>query len=237
MKLALIGYPIDHSLSPALYKEFLKDKLESYDLLSYQNPRDLPHVRELAKKYDGINITTPYKKHFLNQVEIPSELVRELGAINTISFTESGVLATNTDALAVEDILKNYLAQFSRLHLLILGKGVMPRITQLTCERLGLSYEILSRSQALPDLTRLDLTNYRKADAQNIVINACSRSFVFAGTIHPDEIFWDYNYSFGPHSSTLPSQVKSYVDGQELLRLQALAAIAFWAKTNPKLKY
>lgn len=237
MKLALIGYPIDHSLSPSLYKEFLQDKLEGYDLLSYPKPDDVPHVSELAKKYDGINITTPYKKHFLEQVEIPSPLVKELGAINTLSFTSSGVLATNTDALAVEEILKNYQIQYPRLHLLILGKGVMAKITQLTCEALGVSYQILARSPELPDISRLDLRSFRKEDSQNLIINACSRSFVFSGSLDSDDIFWDYNYSFLPHSNSLPSQVKSYEDGQELLRLQAMAAIAFWAKTNPKLKY
>ncbi len=237
MKLALIGYPIDHSLSPSLYKEFLKDRLESYDLLSYQNPNDVPHVSELAKKYDGINITTPYKKHFLDQVKIPSQLVKELEAINTLSFTESGVLATNTDALAVEEILRNYQAHHPRLHLLILGKGVMARITQLICDKLGISYITLSRSPLLPDISRLDLRSYRKEDVQNIIINACSRSFIFTGMLNSEDIFWDYNYSFLPHSSTLPLQVKSYIDGQELLRLQARSAIAFWAKTNPKLKY
>lgn len=237
MKLALIGYPINHSLSPSLYREFLKDRLEVYDLLSYRNVLEIPSVSELSKTYDGINITTPYKKHFLDQVEIPSPLVKELGAINTLSFTPSGVLATNTDALAVEELLKRYQEQYPKLNFLILGNGVMAKVTQLTCVKLNLSYEIISRTQKLPDLCRLDLNSFRKEDAQNIVINACSRSFIFEGAINPEDIFWDYNYSFLPHSTTLPARVKLYQDGQELLRLQALAAIAFWAKTNPKLKY
>jgi shikimate dehydrogenase len=235
MKLALLGYPIDHSLSPALYKEFLQDKLTCYELLSCSSPAAIPSLKDLASRLDGLNITTPYKKHFLNEVVIPRSAVKELGAINTLSFTPQGVLATNTDMLAVEEILKNYQKEFPQLSLLLLGSGVMAKMTELISKELGIKLQQFSRSTH-PDLSAIDLTGYRVNDAQNIIINACSRSFVFTGRISPHDIFWDYNYSFSPHASTLPGQVKSYQDGQAMLRLQALAAIKFWQETNPKLK-
>lgn len=235
MKLALLGYPIEHSLSPTLYKKYLQENLTSYELLSCPSPAEIPSLENLAARFDGINITTPYKKHFMGLVSVNRSIVNELGAINTLSFCPEKVLATNTDILAVEEILKNYQQQFPKLALLLLGDGVMAKMTELISKELGIKLQKFSRSTH-PSLSTIDLTAYRIHDVQNIVINACSREFVFTGKISPDDIFWDYNYSFSPHAQTLPSKVKFYQDGQEMLRLQALAAIKFWQETNPKLK-
>jgi shikimate dehydrogenase len=111
----------------------------------------------------------------------------------------------------------------------------MAKMTMLVASQLGMSLVQLSR-RSNPDLASLDLIPFRKISHQNIVINACSRDFVFAGNLGSDDIFWDYNYSFLPHQNTLPSRVKLYQDGQEMLELQAKAAIQFWNQTTSKLK-
>lgn len=228
MKLALLGYPIAHSLSPHLYREFLGDKLEKYDLIEIERPELVPGLPTLAEQYDGISITTPYKKHFYNDVIITSSIVKELKAINTLSFRKSGIYGTNTDVTAVEQILLKFKSQHPDLGLILLGDGVMARLTVMVAKALQLPFEQYSRSKG-DNLSQLDLSGGR--NNQTVVINCCSREFVFQGTLNSEFIFWDYNYSFLPHQSTLPSQVKSYVDGQEMLRLQALAAIQFWSAT------
>ncbi len=228
MKLALLGYPISHSLSPSLYRELLGDKLEKYDLLEIENSDLVPGLPTLAEMYDGLSITTPYKKHFYSEVVITSPIVKEIKAINTLSFRKSGIYGTNTDVTAVEQILLEFKSQHPDLNLIILGDGVMARLTVMVAKVLRISYEQFSRKKG-DDVSHLDLSAAR--ESQTVVINCCSREFVFQGKLHPELIFWDYNYSFIPHQTTLPSQVKSYVDGQEMLRLQAIAAIEFWSAT------
>lgn len=228
MKLALLGYPIAHSLSPVLYREILGSELEKYDLLEIEKPDLIPGLASLSELYDGLSITSPYKKHFFNDVVVTSPIANELKAINTISFRKSGFYGTNTDVTAVEKILLRYKQQFRDLNLVILGDGVMARVTFLVAKNLLIPYEQYSRKKG-DDLAHLDLS--AKRENQTIVINSCARDFVFKGKLHPELIFWDYNYSFLPHQSTLPSQVKTYVDGQEMLRLQALAAVEFWSAT------
>ena len=83
-------------------------------------------------------------------------------------------------------------------------------------------------------MDNLDLSG--QAKAQTVIINACSRDFVFKGKLNASHVFWDYNYQLIPHQNTLPSQVHSYIDGLEMLRRQALAAVKFWAETNSKFK-
>src|SRR5688572_8700980 len=105
MKFALIGKDISHSLSPELYKKIIGPHVQ-YDLLDFQNENELPSLKLLAQKYNGINITTPYKAHYLNEVILEDENLKQLGAINTIAFTKERFIATNTDVSAVQMILK-----------------------------------------------------------------------------------------------------------------------------------
>lgn len=228
MRLALLGFPIAHSLSPALYKELLGDKLISYDLIEVEDPEEVPGLRELSQTYNGLSITSPHKKLFFHDVVIKSPIVKELRAINTIAFRKSGLFGTNTDVTAVEQILSRMTSQLKGLNLIILGDGVMSKVTVMVAKSLGVPVKQFSRKNG-DDLANLDLSN--KHENQTVVINSCSRDFIFKGRLHPEMIFWDYNYAFVPHQSLIPSQVKTYIDGQEMLRLQAIAAIDFWSAT------
>lgn len=236
MKLGLLGYPITHSLSPKLYQTFIPDELESYELFSYANATDVPPLSFFSSKLDGLNITAPYKKHFIKQIEIHSSLVKTIGAVNCLAFPDDGhVVGTNTDVLAVVEILKNYLSSYPSLKIILLGDGVMAQVTKLVADDLKIGLSQYSR-KVHPDLSRLDISSMSETAVQTLIINSCSRDFVFQGPLSGDEIFWDYNYSFLPHQNSLPSRVKSYQDGQEMLNLQAKAAIKFWKEVIPKLK-
>jgi shikimate 5-dehydrogenase len=224
MKLALIGRHIQHSLSPKLYAELIGPKVE-YELIDVETAADLPSIDQLASRYDGVNITSPYKTAYLSQVKVADEVV-ELGAINTISFG-AGAVATNTDFLAVLAIL----ARFQDRQVVLLGSGSMARITLEACLRLGLSVRQFSRRQG-DQLENLDLSGY--PGEHLLVINSCSREFSFLGQLPPGAHFWDYNYQFHSHQHLRKLPIV-YEDGQELLRLQAEQAVRFWRRANPKL--
>lgn len=227
MRLALIGKEIGHSRSPYLYQKILGPKV-IYDLIDVEK-NQLPLLSTLAATYDGLNITSPYKEHYLDQVKIEDDLVLALGAINTIELKSANYLATNTDLIAVRSLLKNYKSQHTRIHIVLLGTGVMARVISLVAKELDISIASLGR-KSHPDMSSLDLKSFESSSAQNLVINACSRDFVFQGAVDPNAIFWDLNYHFLPHQNTLPFIVKEYHDGQEMLFLQAKAAVMFWNK-------
>jgi shikimate dehydrogenase len=225
MKYALIGKSIAHSRSPELYREIIAEDIE-YDLIDVPTEANLPPLADLARLYDGINITSPYKRSYVSSVIIQEPEVRELGAINTIAFTDKGWFGTNTDLHAVEYILKKFTDQFPKLHFIVLGSGVMSNLTSIVARNLRLSHQVLDRKNGLvPDL---DLRPFLKIGHQNVVINACSRDFIFSGEISESTIFWDYNYDLIPHQNTLPSKAALYLDGQDMLLIQAKAAAKFW---------
>lgn len=227
MKLGLLGYPIEHSLSPVLYKKFLGNRLESYELFSYKEENTIPPLHYFAQNLDGLNITSPYKRHFLNDVKIISPIVQQIGALNTLVFSRNGVFGTNTDMVAIIEILNKYREEYGTLQILLLGDGVMANLTSLVAGDLNISLKQFSR-KSYSDFFSMDFREYDKQNVQTLIINACSRDYIFNGQVSGKEIFWDYNYSFLPHQNTLPGKVFSYQDGQEMLELQAKAAIKFW---------
>lgn len=235
MRLGLLGFPIEHSRSPELYRHFLGSLLTSYELFPFEKSHLVPELDYFREKLDGLNITSPYKTHFFQQVSLNNPIVKKLGSINTIGFTPDGIFGTNTDLLAVQKILIRFQSQYPKITLFLLGDGVMANLTKLVANDLGINLIQFSR-RLNSDFESLDLSTYYQESMQPIVINACSRSFHFKGKLKGHEIFWDYNYDFAPHSSSLPAVVKDYLDGRELLELQAIAAIEFWEELTPKLK-
>ena len=227
LRLALLGHPIGHSLSPVIYKNLLGDSLLSYEMLDIPEARDIPSLAELSLRLDGMSITAPYKKHFFDQVELASQNVREIGAINTIAFRNGMYFGTNTDLVATEKIIEKFQQKYSSLRLVLLGNGSMAKMTKLIAKNYNIPLIQFARS-AGDALETLDLRSQFQEGSQTVVINSCARSFIFKGLLHSSFIFWDYNYKFLPHSDTIPSQVASYYDGQEMLQLQAEAALNFW---------
>jgi shikimate 5-dehydrogenase len=233
MNLALIGRGISHSLSPHIYQQLIGPQI-NYDLLDVDESGKLPNLKELAKKYVAINITSPYKEFYVKDVIIVDPLIRSLGAINTISFTENGFYGTNTDLLALRKILRHYRYNMGIEHMIILGSGVMARLTLLVAKELDFNCQQFARKMGHL-LESLDLTAVDPV-ASPLIVNCCSREFVFQGKLPEESYFLDYNYQFAPHQERLRHLVKDYQDGQELLWQQAREAVHFWRTTNPKLK-
>jgi shikimate dehydrogenase len=230
IKLGLVGKNIQHSKSPEIYRRLINGPLE-YDLLDYSSDDDIPSATKLLSLYRGISITSPYKKHFLNEVKL-TEQAKILGAINCLKFENGNIIGENTDYMAIVDILKNWQTQFQQLNVVILGDGVMSKITQIALDNLKIEYRVLSR-KLIDSFDQINLEEYfiKNFDdsSQSLIINTCAREYVYRGKVSKNSIFWDYNYNFTPHLSALPLQLKQYSDGYEMLELQARYALVFWS--------
>jgi len=96
----LIGYPVEHSLSPLLQNAAFKHLSinAEYKLFSLQE-KELPEFFKNLKRNNisGLNVTVPYKQKvqpFLDKISPEAELI---GAVNTIRCTSVGLEGFNTD--------------------------------------------------------------------------------------------------------------------------------------------
>jgi shikimate dehydrogenase len=103
-RLAVIGFPVGHSRSPAMQSAALAE-LGPGEEWSYGAVEVAPEgfeakVRELAAggEYAGVNVTIPHKEAALAVADEASEAAGAIGAANTLSFAAGRIKADNTDA-------------------------------------------------------------------------------------------------------------------------------------------
>ena len=97
-KFGLIGYPIAHSLSPALFKAGYDGKYP-YELI--ESPDFEEAYQRFLDGYDGINVTAPFKELAFAKADILSDECKAIGATNLLIKTPEGVKAYNSDYLGV----------------------------------------------------------------------------------------------------------------------------------------
>ena len=97
-RFGLIGHPIAHSLSPALFKAGY-DGRYPYELI--ETPDFEEAYERFMQEYDGINVTAPYKELAFRKADILSEECQRIGATNLLVKTPEGVKAYNSDYLGV----------------------------------------------------------------------------------------------------------------------------------------
>ncbi len=118
MKLGLLGKNIGHSLSPKLHRIFgeLCGIDIQYDLIDVARLH-LKTGKEIVKHcveqgYSGINVTIPLKIEMLDHLDIKSNEVENIQAVNTIAFTKDGLKGYNSDYLALSFLIERKLKGF-----------------------------------------------------------------------------------------------------------------------------
>jgi shikimate dehydrogenase len=128
---AVIGSPINHSLSPKLYNYWLKKykilgKYTSYDVKPEELEDFLLSLEE--KKLIGVNITLPHKENAYEIAKKHGEvsiLADKIKAVNIIFLQNGKIFGTNTDYHGFKRALINKIPEFDfeNKKILILGAG------------------------------------------------------------------------------------------------------------------
>ena len=104
-RLGVLGWPVAHSLSPAIHNAALRAAgLHGwrYQLLPVPPELLAETVCGLpAAGFAGVNVTIPHKPAALAIATRPSERARAIGAANTLVFAGGEIAADNTDAPAL----------------------------------------------------------------------------------------------------------------------------------------
>ena len=109
-RFGLIGHPIAHSLSPALFKAGY-DGRYPYELIETADFEEA--YGRFLEGYDGINVTAPFKELAFAKADILSEECKVIKATNLLVKTPEGVKAYNSDYLGVQLCLKEMVLSLS----------------------------------------------------------------------------------------------------------------------------
>ena len=111
MKLALIGYPLSHTLSPVLYKAAFEDLgiNGTYEILPTESEDLINRIKFLrSRKYFGFNVTIPHKVPMTLFLSKFDEYVNMTGSVNCVKIEEDSSLSGyNTDVWGFVEAIKD----------------------------------------------------------------------------------------------------------------------------------
>ena len=158
MKFGLIGHPIEHSLSPALFKAGY-DGAYPYDLIETPDFGEAYSI--FLREYDGINVTAPFKEMALKKADIVSEECQMIGATNLLIKTPDGVKAYNSDYLGVRLWLRKISEGMpSGPKVLIVGMGGAGKAAAAAAKSCGYEAVLMNRTQYNNEI--LPLSDFRQ---------------------------------------------------------------------------
>lgn len=149
-KLAVLGQPVAHSRSPAMHNAALAElglaPEWTYEPIEVAPASFEELVRSLPERgFAGVNVTVPHKLAALEVADSASDAAGEIGAANTLTFTEGAIGADNTDASGLIDALP---LDPRGARALVLGAGGSARAAVWALARAGAEVEVWNRTQA-----------------------------------------------------------------------------------------
>lgn len=141
--LAVLGYPVKHSVSPAMHNAAiakLAAKNSRFGDWAYYRfevkPEDLDEALPLfhRKSFLGLNLTVPHKVLAMDAIKGVSPDAERMGAVNTLVWDELGYDGFNTDGYGLKTGLEVDLgARMKGNHIILLGSGGAARAAAVQC--------------------------------------------------------------------------------------------------------
>lgn len=242
-KFGLIGKNIDYSFSRAYFTEkFTSENLEhSYQNFDIQSIDEFPEIIKNTNNLNGLNVTIPYKEQVIPYLNKLNKKAKTIGAVNTIKITKKGkLIGYNTDYYGFKKAIEPYLKKHHK-RALILGTGGASKAIAYALERLGISYNYVSRT--ISEKASLSYDTLTKSDIQShqIVVN-CTPLGTHPKTNNCPEIPYEaisdkhllFDLIYNPEETKFLNLGKlkgaTICNGYKMLELQAEKAWSIWNK-------
>lgn len=259
-RFGIIGNPLNHSISPLLFEGIFKLLNLDYVYIPFQiRERELkPFLDSMKiKGFDGMNVTIPYKERIIPLIDEVDEIATEIGAVNTIHFSNGRIRGYNTDYYGFYKSIEEFKGGIRNS--LILGGGgagraVLYALYHLRCKKIFLMDRNPSRRERIrkdfdfvPNLELIDWNCKlfpKIIEEVEFVINATPIGMEGFQNSNPfdvniplkGKIFMDLIYN--PSSTIFLS--KAYLlgakikNGLEMLLFQAMKSLEIWTGIKTK---
>ncbi len=125
---AVIGNPVEHSLSPEIHAEFARVTGQDISYGRILAPRD--GFRDSVLRFrdeaggKGLNVTLPFKHEAWRLAGTRSGFALAAGAVNTLVFQGDAIIGHNTDGIGlVRDLTRNLRVPLRGKRILLMGAG------------------------------------------------------------------------------------------------------------------
>jgi shikimate dehydrogenase len=145
--LAVLGHPINHSISPAMHNAALaaaaKRDPQFADWRYFRfdvHPDDLPRALELlhARRFRGVNLTVPHKIIAFDRMATIDPAAKPVGAVNTLTWEDAGWHGFNTDGYGLSAAVReNLKMELAANPVILIGAGGAARGAAVECLQRG----------------------------------------------------------------------------------------------------
>ena len=254
---AVIGDPIDHSLSPNIHNAAFRHSKLDHTYIAYKIPAgELAAGIEALKaiKIAGFNVTIPHKIEMMKFLDEMDTTCKVIGAVNTVLNENGKLKGYNTDMIGFLDPIKKKNFTIKNSQVLLLGAGGAARaiITAMIKEKAS-KISIVNRTQEnankLADFAKkiggnVDTISMQEANKlitdYKFIINSTSigmrnePSPISTENIGKNSIVYDIVYQ--PINTDLIKKSKengaTIIYGYEMLLSQAACSFEIWHKTE-----
>jgi shikimate dehydrogenase len=258
---AVIGNPVEHSLSPSIHAEFARTTGQDIAYGRILAPLEGFNAATLQFRDAGgmgLNVTLPFKHEAWNFVETHEGDATDARAVNTIAFRGGKSVGYNTDGIGlVTDLERNLKVAIRGRRVLLMGAGgashgVMPALLGAQPEQVVVANRtrdkasaLVAHFQRLAGPVAVSAKAYRQLEGSefDLVINATSAGLagemppLTRGIFAPDA--WAYEMVYGkstPFIEFAQACRARTADGLGMLVEQAAESFFIWRGVRPETK-
>jgi len=241
LRLALLGHPVGHSLSPALHQAAgaacgLEVDYQLLDTPPHLLDATMARLRDAG--YRGYNITAPHKQAVHARVHTLTDAAEAVGAVNTVVLSNGQALGDNTDVAGLRQALTA--ANAPEGHAVVIGTGGTARAAIHVLRTTGRDFAVHGRDRA-----KARELHHRAGDwselsdalrGVSLVVLCLARAAAPAlarlpfDATAPDALVFDVNYGVAarPVAEAVVRAGRRGEDGLRMLAWQGLAAFERW---------
>lgn len=251
---AVIGDPIDHSLSPLIHNAAFRELDMDCTFIAYRVAKgELEEgVSALKKiKISGFNVTIPHKVDMMKFLDKTDESCSVIGAVNTVSNDDGMLKGYNTDMDGFLEPIKKRSIPIKDSSVLLLGAGgaaraIVAGFTKEKAKKIVIANRTKDKAQDLAKFSQklgltADIVRLDSIDCNfDIIVNATSIGLhnesspisfdgLKQGTVVYDIIYKPMNTDFIKKAKEKDATI---IYGYEMLLGQATRAFEIWHKTE-----
>ena len=251
-KYAVIGNPINHSLSPILHNHWLKENNINaiYDKIKLEENQIKNFINKIKKKeLAGCNVTVPFKKSVIPFLDKLSFEANQTQSVNTIILKDDLLIGHNTDIVGFQKAIKSLKYTIKDKRIFILGAGGVTPSIIFALNKMGVSEITISnrtkeKAEKLKEqFQNISVTEWGKLPDFDVIINATSLGLnnetinLDFSNIKDDKLFYDVIYN--PSETNFLKECRKLgnkIDNGKLMFIyQAFEAFKLWHGIEPKI--
>ena len=256
-KFAVIGSPIDHSLSPKIHSIFAKELgIEiTYEAIKVEPIHFDTSVNRLFDEgYAGLNVTLPLKELAFNYADELTEDSNLSGSVNTLWKEDGTIHGDSTDGRGLVRDLQEKKINLKNKEIVILGAGgsakaIIPSLLREDPKRISIGNRTFSKAEQLIESfssSKNKMNLFKMSENLNfkpdIIVNSTSAGIKNENIELPRDLLskdiYVYDLSYSQEDTPFLELVKSrgienYHDGIGMLIHQAALSFKIWNNQVP----